>query len=52
MYSRYSTYNTMENEIDILQYNSEENIEQTPEKPKRKKNSITNGINKKSTRDS
>ena len=29
----------MENEIDLLQYNSEENTEreQTPEKPKRKK---------------
>ena len=25
------------NEIDLLQYNSEENTEQTPEKPKKKK---------------
>ena len=25
------------NEIDLLQYNSEENTEQTPEKPKRRK---------------
>ena len=32
----------MENEIDLLQYNSEENTEreQTPEKPKRKKTAL------------